>query len=158
MTKLNLSTAIDIDATPQQVWNLLSDLRRMPEWSPQCRWMRPLGALRTGGLTVNMNRRGRKYWPTVSRIERVETGRALAFRTLSNSSVWTFEISPIPGGARVVERRDVPPQGTKWISKVIVEHALGGEDPFDAEMLDGMNATLTRVKAAAETSIGAVHR
>ncbi|MFI1917945.1 SRPBCC family protein [Nocardia sp. NPDC020380] len=150
MTKKNLTASIDIDAAPEQVWGIVSDLKRMPEWSDQCRLMRPLGRVRVGALTVNMNHRGRRYWPTVSRIERFEPGHAIAFRTLSNDSVWHFEITPTATGSTVVHRRTVPPHGTKWISYTIVDHWLGGEETFDIEMEEGLNNTLRRIKAALE--------
>ncbi|WP_327141647.1 SRPBCC family protein [Nocardia sp. NBC_01327] len=150
MTKKNLTATIDIDATPEQVWSIVSHLERMPEWSAQCRLMLPLGALREGSHTLNMNRQGWKYWPTASRIERYEPHRAIAFRTLTNRSVWSFEIAPTPTGSRLTHRRTIPPAGTTWISRTIVEHALGGEDPFDLEMAEGMTATLSKIKSAIE--------
>lgn len=36
------------------------------------------------------------------------------------------------------------------VSKPIVKHMLGGEDTFDDEMADGMQTTLTKIKAAIE--------
>ncbi|AYF77755.1 SRPBCC family protein [Nocardia yunnanensis] len=152
MTKQNLTATIAIDAAPQQVWSAVSDLRRMPEWSEQCRLMRPLGTVREGARTLNMNRQGWKYWPTTSRIERFEPGRVIAFRTLSNNSVWSFEITPTPTGSTLTHRRTVPPSGTTWISRTIVEHLLGGEEPFDLEMVAGMQATIARIKSAVELS------
>ncbi|GAB2508771.1 SRPBCC family protein [Nocardia heshunensis] len=152
MTKKNLSATIEIAAAPEQVWSIVSDLQRMPQWSEQCRWMRPLGTLREGAHTVNMNRQGRKYWPTASRIERFAPNRELAFRTLTNNSVWSFEITPTDTGTRLTHRRTVPPEGTTWISRTIVDHVLGGEDNFDVEMADGMYATLTKIKSAVEHS------
>jgi uncharacterized protein YndB with AHSA1/START domain len=150
VTKKNLEASIDVDATPEQAWTMLSDLKRMPEWSPQCTAMWPLGALREGTITVNMNRQGRKYWPTASKVVRLEPNRAIAFRTLTNNSVWTFEITPTTTGSRLTETRTVPADGTTWVSETIVAHVLGGEEDFDAEMLDGMNATLANIKAAVE--------
>jgi uncharacterized protein YndB with AHSA1/START domain len=150
VTTKNLEASIDIDATPEQVWSVVSDLRRMPEWSPQCRKMRLLGGLREGCFTLNMNRRGRKFWPTVSKVVRLEPKQAIAFRTLTNNSTWSFEIAPTATGARLTERRLVPPNGTTWVSKTIVERLLGGEDRFDNEMVDGMTATLAKLKAAVE--------
>jgi hypothetical protein len=38
-----LQAQIDIDAPVAKVWALVSDLSRMPQWSPQCRMMKPLG-------------------------------------------------------------------------------------------------------------------
>ncbi|MGB3334610.1 MAG: SRPBCC family protein [Mycobacterium sp.] len=150
MTKKNLEASVDIEASPETVWNVLSDLNQMPKWSPQCRRMRLLGKLRQGAYTVNINRQGSKVWPTVSKIERLEPQRVIAFRTLTNDSTWMFEIEATSTGTRLTERRLVPPQGTGWMSKTIVSLVLGGEDSFDEEMLDGIKATLTALKAAAE--------
>ena len=44
-----LQAQIDIDAPVAKVWALVSDLSRMPQWSPQCRVMKALGGpLRQG--------------------------------------------------------------------------------------------------------------
>ncbi|WP_067968284.1 SRPBCC family protein [Mycolicibacter icosiumassiliensis] len=150
MTKKNLETSISINAAPETVWSLVSDLSQMPNWSPQCRWMRLVGPLRQGAYTVNINRQGSKVWPTASKIERLEPQRIIAFRTLTNDSTWTFEIEATSEGTRLTERRLVPPQGTGWMSKTIVNLVLGGEDSFDDEMIEGMRATLAALKAAAE--------
>jgi len=150
MTKKNLEASIDVEAPPNGLWAVICDLKRMPEWSPQCRWMRVLGTLREGTYTINMNRQGHKFWPTASKVVRYEPGRAITFRTLTNNSVWLFEIAKTATGSKLTERRLVPPQGTAWISKTIVEHILGGEDTFDDEMLDGMKTTLQKIKAAVE--------
>jgi uncharacterized protein YndB with AHSA1/START domain len=37
-----LQAQIDINAPVSKVWALVSDFRRMPQWSPQCRRMQPL--------------------------------------------------------------------------------------------------------------------
>jgi uncharacterized protein YndB with AHSA1/START domain len=150
MTKKNLTAEIHIGAAPDQVWSVVCDLRRMPEWSPQCRRMQLLGRLREGAYTANLNRRGWKFWPTASKVVRLEPNHAIAFRTLTNNSTWAFEITPTPSGSKLTERRLVPQKGTAWVSKTIVEHILGGEDSFDDEMVDGMNTTLTKIKTAVE--------
>jgi len=150
VTKKNLEATIHIDAEPDQVWRVVSHLQRMPEWSPQCRRMRLLGTLREGARTINMNRQGRKFWPTISKIVRFEPNRAIAFRTVTNNSTWSFEIIPTATGSTLTQRRTVPPNGTKWSSRTIVEQVLGGQDNFDDEMADGMNTTLAKIKAAVE--------
>jgi uncharacterized protein YndB with AHSA1/START domain len=53
MTKKNLDASIHIAAAPERVWSVLADLKRMPEWSPQCRRMQPLGRVRDGAYTLN---------------------------------------------------------------------------------------------------------
>jgi len=111
MTKRNLEASIDIDAAPNQVWHVVSDLKRLPEWSPQCQRMQLLGRLRDGVYTLNWNRQGRKFWPSASKLVRVEPNQPVAFRTLTNNSVWSFEITPTGTGSRLTERRVVPPHG-----------------------------------------------
>ena len=63
-----LQAEVDINAPVTKVWELISDLTKMPQWSPQCRVMKPLGEVRQGARTVNVNRRGRLFWPTTCRI------------------------------------------------------------------------------------------
>ena len=63
-----LRAEIDIDAPVSRVWSLVSDLSRMPQWSPQCRMMKLLGPLRPGTRTLNLNRRNMLFWPTTSTI------------------------------------------------------------------------------------------
>ena len=67
-----LQAQIDIDAPTDKVWNLISDFSRMPQWSPQCRWMKARGPLRPGTRTINLNRRGLLFWPTTCTVTEVE--------------------------------------------------------------------------------------
>lgn len=152
MTTQPLAVMIEIEAAREHVWRLVSDLRRMSEWSPQCRRMQLLGRLREGAYAINWNRHGRMFWPTVSKIERVQPNHVLAFRTLTNNSTWWFEIKPSGHGVVLIERRLLPATGTRWLSRVVVDHLLGGEDDFDAAMVEGMRATVAKIKAAAEQS------
>lgn len=89
-----LQAQIDIDAPVSKVWGLISDLRRMPEWSPQCRLMKTVGPLRAGARTINLNRRKFMFWPTTSRIVEVIPQQKLAFRVDANNTIWSYESSP----------------------------------------------------------------
>ena len=144
-----LQAQIDIDAPPAKVWALISDLRRMPEWSPQTRKMKLLGGMRVGAKTVNFNRRGLQVWPTTSTITAIEPERKLTFRVDLNGTEWSYELEPIEGGTRVVESRRAP-NGVKKVSTVLVNAMMGGVPSFEDELVDGMNQTLARIKAAAE--------
>ncbi|TQK28850.1 SRPBCC family protein [Arthrobacter sp. SLBN-53] len=144
-----LQAQIDIDAPPAKVWALISDLSRMPEWSPQTRKMKLLGGMRVGAKTVNVNRRGLQAWPTTSTITAIEPERKLAFRVDLNGTEWSYELEPIDGGTRVTESRRAP-NGVKKVSTVLVNAMMGGVPSFEAELVDGMNQTLARIKAAAE--------
>ena len=144
-----LQAEIQIDAPVAKVWELVSDLRRMPEWSPQCRAMKMFGPLRAGARTINWNRRGLLFWPTTCTIVEVDPERKLTFRVDANGTEWSYELEPVGGGTRVVESRRAP-NGIKKVSTVLVNAAMGGVPSFEVELVDGMNESLSRIKAAAE--------
>jgi uncharacterized protein YndB with AHSA1/START domain len=145
-----LQAQIDIDAPVAKVWALVSDLRRMPQWSPQCRMMKPLGPVRQGTRTININRRNYTFWPTTSTVTEVIPETKLAFRVNANNTIWSYELQPTEGGTRVVETRHAE-NGVKPISNMSVNALFGGVPSFERELVDGMNETLSRIKAAAES-------
>jgi uncharacterized protein YndB with AHSA1/START domain len=144
-----LQAQVDINAPASTVWALISDFRRMPQWSPQCRLMRPLGAVRLGTRTFNLNRRNLLVWPTTSTVIELVPDQKLAFRVNMNNTVWSYELQAIPGGTRVIESRHAE-NGVKAISGMAVNTLMGGTDNFERELVEGMNASLARIKAAAE--------
>ncbi|ORI21389.1 SRPBCC family protein [Rhodococcus sp. 1168] len=145
-----LEATIDIDAKPEQVWKLVSDLKRMGEWSPQCKLMKVFGGdIRRGTTTLNINRRGLLVWPTRSKVIEFEPNQKIAFRVLDNKAIWSYSLTPNGTGTTVVEKREAP-NGTTAISSFLVKNVLGGSDQFDIELVDGMNKTLQRIKAETE--------
>ncbi len=146
-----LQAEIEINAPVAKVWSLVSDVSRMPQWSPQCRIMKALGPIRPGTRTVNLNRRGLLFWPTTSVITEVVPERKFAFRVPINTSVWSYELEPTATGTRLTETRHAE-NGVSAVSTAITKAALGGVDTFEKELLEGMNQSLARIKAAAEGS------
>jgi uncharacterized protein YndB with AHSA1/START domain len=144
-----LQAQIDINAPVERVWALVSDLRRMPQWSPQCRVMKALGPLRQGTRTVNLNRRNRMFWATTSTVTEVIPEKKLAFRVHQNGTIWSYELEPTDTGTRIVETRHAE-NGVTAFSNMTINALMGGVPSFEHELIDGMNATLSRIKAAAE--------
>ncbi|AMO59627.1 cyclase/dehydrase [Mycolicibacterium phlei] len=144
-----LQADIEINAPVDKVWGLISDLSNMPKWSPQCRRMKLLGPLQPGTRTINFNRRGLLFWPTTCRITEVVPQKKLAFRVNENGTVWSYELEPTESGTRVVETRHAE-NGVKPISTLLVNAAMGGVPSFERELVEGMNESLARIKAAAE--------
>jgi uncharacterized protein YndB with AHSA1/START domain len=145
-----LQAQIDIDAPVTKVWTLVSDLSRMPQWSSQCRLMKALGPLRQGTTTINFNRRGRMFWPTTSVVTEVIPDKKIAFRVPINRTIWSYELEPTETGTRLTESRHAE-NGTTAFSNMSVNALMGGVPSFERELVEGMNATLSRIKAAAES-------
>ena len=121
----------------------------MPQWSPQCLWMRPFGPLRGGTRTLNLNRRNRLFWPSTSTVVEVIPEKKLAFRVDMNRTIWSYELEPNGQGTRVTESRHAE-NGITAFSSMSINALFGGTTSFERELVEGMNASLAKIKAAAE--------
>jgi uncharacterized protein YndB with AHSA1/START domain len=147
----DLSATVTIAAPPAQVWALVTDVKRMSEWSPQV-WRSFVagGPVRLGTRFVNINHDGWKHWPTSAKVVRFEPHAEFAFRISENRTVWAFSLTPTAdGGTELTERRETP-DGIAPISNFLVGLALGGQDKFRADLAAGIRQTLERIKAELE--------
>ena len=144
-----LEESIEIEASPAQVWALVTDVARMASWSPQVVKSFVKGPVQLGTTFRNINRRGLLVWPTSSKVVRFEPHTDFAFRVKDNWTVWSFALEPTATGTRVTQRREVP-QGISDISVKLTNIAFGGQDSFGDELAEGMRQTLARIKAEAE--------
>jgi uncharacterized protein YndB with AHSA1/START domain len=144
-----------VDAPPEAVWAVLSDVRRMPELSPELLVMLPLkpGGLRPGQWYLGLNRRKAVVWPTRSVVSHVEWGRTVAWDTRSSGARWVWELTADGGGTRVVHRRPVPRRLTP-VSHVFARFLLGGVDGHADELEAGMAQSVARLKRAVEGRAG----
>ncbi len=148
-----IEATVEIDAPPAAVWSLVSDLRNMPRWSPQCAktFVRGGGPVTLGSRMVNVNRRGLLVWPTQSKVVRFVPEQEIAFRVKENWTVWSYALEPTAdGGTRVTARREAP-TGISDVSVRLTKAMLGGVDAFTDELREGMLQTLERIKADAES-------
>lgn len=150
----SIEVEIVVSAPPQRVWDVVSDVARMGEWSPECIkvfiWGRR--GVRQGARMTGINRRKLVFWPTTSIIHRYDEGRAIGWRTLDSGARWIYELEPDESGAvtRVVERRELP-KGHSRLAKIFGAVFLGGLSEHGDELRDGMRMTLERIKTTAET-------
>ncbi len=107
--------SIEIAAPPEAVYDLVADIARMGEWSPEATGA--LGAssrLAAGDRFIGSNRRGPVRWWTVCTVRRAERPALLEFDVDAGPvalSRWTYCLAPGPDGGTVVtevwlDRRD----------------------------------------------------
>ncbi|GAA1737671.1 SRPBCC family protein [Aeromicrobium alkaliterrae] len=150
-----ITASIDIAAPPAAVWAVVSDLKRMGEWSPQCRRMIIRGGEVTQGTrTININRQGWKFWPTRSYVKVFEPERSLALKIAENGTVWTYDLEPTAAGTRLTESRTAP-NGVSNLSNFLSKHVLGGTENFEDELQRGIEDTLARIKHEVEKKVAA---
>jgi uncharacterized protein YndB with AHSA1/START domain len=140
-----------IAASPEAVWQVLGDVRRMPGLAPELVRMIPLkpGGLRAGQWYLGVNRRKGVVWPTRSVVAAVDPARTVAWDTRSSGARWIWELSPDGTGTRVVHRRPVPERLTP-LSRVFARAFLGGVGGHADELEAGMAESVERLKAAVE--------
>lgn len=147
-----LEVTTHINAPVDQVWQLVSDLRRMSEFSPQCRKVIARGPIRQGTRMLNINRNGWMWWPTSSAVVEFVPNERIAFQILENKMVWSYTIRPDADGTTVVHRREAP-YGTTKLSKALIQRGFGGEEKFEGILKRGMTQTLYAIKQRVERSV-----
>jgi uncharacterized protein YndB with AHSA1/START domain len=146
-TPAQISATVDIKARPEEVWEVISDLARMPEFSPELRKAFVLGRPGVGASIIGINRRKAVVWPTSSKVVRWEPGRAVAWKTRESGATWVYELEPTATGTSVTGRRVLPKFtiGTSLLGPVI-----GGAAGHDVELAAGIRTTLERIRSAVE--------
>jgi uncharacterized protein YndB with AHSA1/START domain len=139
---------IDIAAAPEEVWDLLSDVTRMGEWSPECyrcTWLDGGTGPREGARFKGWNRQGPLRWTTTSEVVGSQRGELFSFTTKDSAATWTYRLSPTAdGGTHVVETRT---DGEKPLLAKVFGKVVPGRDQ---RLRNGMEATLQRLKVTAE--------
>src|SRR4051794_20638053 len=142
-----IAATVEVAAGPEEVWRVVSDLGRMPEFSPELRKAYVLGKPGVGANIIGVNRRKAIVWPTTSKVVRWEPGRAVAWKTRESGATWVYELEATSSGTAVTGRRVLPKftLGTSLLGPVI-----GGAAGHDAELAEGIRTTLERIKRLVE--------
>ena len=149
--------SILIRARPEEVYDLVSDVPRTPEFSPaivRCTWLDGATGPAVGGRfeAVNTTDAGRT-WKNRPVVTVADRGREFAFsRTerFAGTLVWRYRFRPEDGGTRVVESYEVvrPVSRMGWF---VIERLFRAGD-VRTGLRRGMETTLQRLRAAAEGS------
>lgn len=143
-----------VAAPPEVVYDLVADLPRMGEWSPECvavEWTGGSSGPAQGATFVGHNRTGPRgfiRWSRRGRVLAADRGREFAFVTEEGgreSTEWRFRLEAVEGGTRVVQSYDV-----RWlpVGFRIIDVPL---NRF-ADLQRAMDHTLGRLAAAAEAA------
>lgn len=146
------SVTVHMEAPPERIWELLSDVTRIGRYSPEtfeAEWLDgatgPAAGARFRGH-VRRNGRGPTYWTTCT-VRECEPGRAFSFGVGSADrplNVWSYRLEPSGAGTDVTESfalAETLPLRLYW---ALLGWARGRTNR------EGMRATLERVRAEVE--------
>jgi len=144
-----------IEATPQELYAIVSDVTRTPEMSPEvvkCTWIKPATGPAVGARFKAINSAGRgPNWPNKPVVLTADPGREWAFaRTeIGGGTVeWRYTFVPEGSGTRVRESYLVttPVNALGWF---IIDTLYGLKDR-QRDLRAGMTQTLERLAHLAE--------
>jgi uncharacterized protein YndB with AHSA1/START domain len=110
------SATVEVAATPEQVWALLTDITRAGEWSHETQggeWLDGATAAVPGARFRGRNQQGRTKWSRVCEVVVADAPRTISWRTVPtrvvyrDSTRWTYELTPTDTGCTVTQRFEV---------------------------------------------------
>jgi hypothetical protein len=147
--------SLRIAAAPEDVYDIVADVTRTPEFSPEvlrCKWIGGAEGPAVGARFKAVNRVSRgPAWSNKPVVITAERGREFAFsRTepFGGTMVWRYTFAPDGTGTIVTESYDViePVKRPMWF---LIERVCGRRDRR-TDLRDGMTQTLDRLRAALE--------
>jgi hypothetical protein len=144
-------------ATPEHLYEMVADLPRMGEWSPECaggEWLGPAAEPRPGARFRGRNENGGKRWQTVCTVIVAEPGRELAWEARAFGrpvAVWRYRFEPDGDGGTVVTESTEDRRGMLFRAFGSTASGVSDRRTHNAET---MRMTLERLKEAAESGGG----
>src|SRR6266704_326826 len=92
--------SVHVDAPPEKVYELVTDVGRMGEWSPECRhceWLDGATGPTVGAHFKGSNKNGIFRWSTKPRVLVADEGREFSFATDirgKDFTKWTYRFEP----------------------------------------------------------------
>lgn len=113
MSDLKFSESILVAAAPQVVYDMVSDVTRMGEWSPVCTscWWDDGAGPTVGAWFTGRNELPERTWETRSQVAAAERGREFTFVVGGTFVRWSYTMSPADGGTRLTESWEFLPEG-----------------------------------------------
>ena len=154
---LKHSGSIEVAATPEQVYDLVSDVTRTGQWSPVCRscwWDDEAEAGQVGAWFTGLNELPGRTWQTRSQVVRAERGREFALVVGGSFVRWAFALAPVATGTELTESWEFLPGGIAMLEQKFGDDASAQIADRTQQALDGIPRTLLAIKAIAESAPG----
>jgi len=115
MDEIHGRASLRVDATPQAVFGLITDVDRLPEWNTAIETVleRPAGLAEGAEWTVKMHPPRTPSWTSISRVEELDRRELrFAYETRNGDgnpsyTTWAWVVTVAGGGAQVTVTWDV---------------------------------------------------
>jgi hypothetical protein len=146
------SDSIVIARSPDDLYDMVSDVTRTGEWSPICAacWWDDGEAARAGAWFTGRNETAERTWETRSLVEVADRGREFTFAVFGSRVRWSYTFAPAGEGTRLTESWDFLDDGIASFHERYGEDAENQIAQRTQAAIDGIPVTLAAIKAAAE--------
>lgn len=152
MDSLTHSASVVVQASPEELYDLVSDVTRTGEWSPvcrECRWDE--GATGSvGDWFTGHNDNGLRQWDTRSQVVAAERGREFAWMVGEGWIRWGYSLAPAAGGTELTESWEFLPAGLQRFHDRYGDDAQREIDERTQAAHEGIPVTLDAIKRIAE--------
>jgi hypothetical protein len=156
MMAIERTVTTTVEAPAEAVYDLVADLTRMGEWSPENTggtWLDGADGPAVGARFKGKNKR-RGGWSTTCTVLTADPGREFAFavgKPAKPSTVWRYRFEPEGAATRVTESFELPVERPGAVERFFTRIGTGVSwDERPDDMARGMETTLARLKDTAE--------
>jgi hypothetical protein len=146
------SSWIVVARSPEDLYDMVSDVTRMGEWSPVCKecWWGEGESLAVGAWFHGRNELPDRTWETPSQVAVADRGREFAFIVAGRFVRWGYTFAAVDDGTRITESWEFLPDGLAFFEKQFGDDAQVQIANRAEAARTGIPATLAAIKAAAE--------
>jgi uncharacterized protein YndB with AHSA1/START domain len=153
------SATVTVAASPETVYDTISDVRRIPEWSPECvhaHWIGEVDGPSEGDRFLARNRRGLLRWGNKPTVTAADRPHHFAFvinqPPFGDLTRWSYRIEPgeEPGTSEVTETFELvrdQPKINAWVVRL-----LGGVADREQDLQRNLDTSLERLRTVVEAS------
>jgi hypothetical protein len=153
MSSLRYSESIVVARPAEFLYDMVSDVTRMGEWSPVCKacWWDDGDSLRVGAWFTGRNELPERVWETRSQVVAAERGREFTFVVGGSLVRWSYAFTPVDGGTQVTESWEFLPDGIARFQARFGEDAQAQIANRTEAAHTGIPITLAAIKESAES-------
>jgi hypothetical protein len=154
MDNLSYRESITVAVSPDSLYDMVSDVTRMGEWSPICTacWWDEGDGPRDGAWFTGRNELPERVWETRSQVVAAERGREFAFAVGGAWVRWGYTFAAVEAGTLLTESWEFLPAGIARFHERFGENAEAQIADRTEAALTGIPVTLAAIKKAAESS------
>ncbi len=154
MPNLQYSESIFVARSPDALYDMVSDVSRMGEWSPICKtcWWDEGGGPQEGAWFTGRNELPDRVWETRSQVVVAEPGHEWAYLVGGAWVRWSYVFTPVDGGTELTEAWEFLPAGIAMFDERYGDDAKAQVANRVEAAHTGIPVTLAAIKKTAESS------